>query len=122
MKKAMLVLGMVVAGGCSSGTEIDCSTVDPFPYSILVTVVFPPGTMGPFPEPGGTVTGSGTSQAMMLLPSSALASTVPMGTYDVEVTAQGYQPWTASDVTTEAGICGGFVPVELTAELVTAVL
>ena len=120
MKKVVLVLWMVAAAGCSSSTGIDCSTVDPMPYSILVTVVFPSGALEPLPEPGGTVAGNGTSQALVLLPSMTLASTVPVGTYEVEVTADGYQPWTASDVTTELGICGGFAAVELTANLVPA--
>lgn len=108
---------LLTALGCSSSTDVDCSTVDPFPYSILVTVVFPEGMLGPIPEPEGVVTGSGTTQAMMALQDGRLASTVPVGAYEAQVTAEGFEPWTATGISTRAGVCGGFVPVELTAEL-----
>lgn len=112
-----LVAGTASVAACDGGTGIDCATVDPVPFSINVRVEFPSGTPEPHPEPSGLVTGNGYSEFMTRVGVRDLISIAPLGTYDVSVTADGFEPWTTRGVRTRRGVCGGFKPVGLTATL-----
>lgn len=107
--------------GCGSATEaVDCTLVDPFPYAIVIDPISM-ASGARLTDSVAAIAADATSEhAFMTLVTGELASTVPSGTWDVTVEAEGFQPWFVADVETRPGICGGFDPVELEARLVPA--
>ena len=120
MRRVSAAVGIstIMAAACTNSFEVDCTLVDVFPYSIVVEVTFPAQSVEPLPQPTGMVTAERFSDGMMLRVGNQLVSDAPSGTYDVSVTAAGFEEWTRTQVQTSTGVCGGFDPIDLTAELV----
>ena len=118
LARSWLLLALASAA-CSSGTDIDCAQVDPFPWAIVVDV-FDDTTGERMADgfQGWTEGADGTRRDMdPLVGPGTLAALIPEGTYDVFVTAEGFAEWESRGVETRAGVCGGFQAVELEARM-----
>lgn len=116
--RLMVVSAIVVATGCNLGETCDTG-IEPAIEVVIVDAI----TGEPLAENAAGVAQTGTfidslrphrGEAGQLI--SRATTQAPPGTYEVRVTHDGYEPWSASNIRVSAGSCGPRTR-RLTAEL-----